>query len=145
MAEKVLGRKVVGLACHPGEEHLNADCYSHAQNHPKSTLPKSRVNPLQGWKVKHGIGPAKDHAHDDENDAWLVHCLVQSQIVVGVLLEVWQALAFLVIRIHDPVLWHCPGCLERVKVDNKENKQAQTEEKEVKLACTTASHAEPRA
>ena len=58
---------------------------------PDQALPPSRVDPLQGRKVKQSEGPAENHANQHHYDRGFGESLVQAEVVIRAVSELLQA------------------------------------------------------
>ena len=58
-----------------------------------------------------GVGPAEYHANENEENGRLIECLVQADVIVGIILEVLQATLSVFVSVDDPVLRHVPDSL----------------------------------
>ena len=134
MTEEVLGGQIVGLEDSPVEEGFDADSDGDTNDHPCQLLPDGDIDPLEGREVVQGVGPPEDHPHDHEENRTIVKRLVQPQVIVRVLTEVFQALATLLVGVDDPVLRHGPDRGHRVKVDEDANEEPQQHEEQVEFA-----------
>lgn len=70
------------------------------------------MDPKQGSHVVQAVGLTKDHANHEKENGDFIKGLVDTQPVVGMLIELLNALFLVEGGIYDPILRHVPVVFE---------------------------------
>ena len=126
--------RVIGLNHSDKVEDTNSNSTSHYAS--DKLFQSSSVDPVQAINIGNAVGSAETHTDYKQEDRCVVVCLIKSDPVLRMSVELFDTIAFLMSGVVKPYLRADPFIALLVIVNEQRNHNTETEEEQVEFVLS---------